>query len=250
MERKERLTKGLCGWLWSRIFSRGKGEVSFEQLCLGSLQSSDIGKVLSSVSPEKEALTLVNGLRDSKRQHSPPWPRAGCCVLTSLQLRYSSAVNLTRDSREGFLSLSNLMVLAPALASMLFPCCAGQAVEEGTALCPAGQAERGQGGREPQKGTVRSRRRMGRRECKNVGRWDGRSEGHSTGRRLWRNLEATEGRWRMGQAKSRLPAFHPSQCSCPIPRSSSVPPPWRRSFQKTSAITSAAAAGSEQESFP
>lgn len=41
---------------------REKGEVSVEQLCLGSLQSRDIGKVLSSISPKKEALTLVNRL--------------------------------------------------------------------------------------------------------------------------------------------------------------------------------------------
>lgn len=62
MERKEGLTKGLCGWPWSQIFLRGRGEVSVDQLCLGSLQSSDTGKVLSSTSPKKEVLTLVSRL--------------------------------------------------------------------------------------------------------------------------------------------------------------------------------------------
>lgn len=107
---------------------------------------------------------------------------------------------------------------------------------------------------------------MGRRECSN---WDGMgqdgmSEGNITVRRLQRNLEAREGRWRMGQAKSRLPAFQPYR---PHPQEELTAlaqggeHAWyqhleqgttpgvlarRRCFQKLSAITSA---GSEQESF-
>lgn len=52
---------------------------------------------------------------------------------------------------------------------------------------------------------------MGRSEYNKVDRWDGRCEGNSTVRRRWRSLDAREGRWRMGQAKSRLPALHPYQ---------------------------------------
>lgn len=55
MERKGGLNEGICGWPWSQVFLRGKGEVFGEQLWLGSLQSSDISKMLSSLLKERSS---------------------------------------------------------------------------------------------------------------------------------------------------------------------------------------------------
>lgn len=52
-ERKDSLRACVVGLGWSQVFLSGKGEVSVEQLCLGSLQSSDIGKVLISSISQK-----------------------------------------------------------------------------------------------------------------------------------------------------------------------------------------------------
>lgn len=118
-ERKDS-PEGMCAWPLNQVFFRGTEKTSGELFCLGSFQNSAISKMFSSLLKES------SGFREeAKRQYPPPWPWAGCYVPPPFQLGDSSAVNLRRKRRKGFVSVSVLLLLSPALASIRFPplCC-------------------------------------------------------------------------------------------------------------------------------
>lgn len=60
-------------------------------------------------------------------------------------------------------------------------------------------------------------RRMGRRGWDNVGRRDGRTEGDSTARSLWRDLEASGGQVENGPSKEQVAGPPPLPAQLPRP---------------------------------
>lgn len=124
-EKRGELTKGMLGWPWSWVFSRWEGRSLVNSFGLAHFKAATLAKC-SSLFQKKEALALGNRLTETLQKAMPTSLVLGY-VLPPFQLGDSSTVNLTRESTKGFLSLSVLVLLTPALASISFPplCCSG-----------------------------------------------------------------------------------------------------------------------------